>query len=190
MKESGCNDLNIQAKACDDFEKQYKKPFTHFKAWNTVKDQPKWQEQPLVGQPIESSNSSKKGKSSESTTLTPRSKELVFDVPLPCLNEDPAPSRKSRGKKVGSEDSSRSSVRNTLSSYTADKSSLLKEQFEVQKKKDEEYFKFREDENLNRDMKFVMYPHDYIPTRHLRNSSSTKNASYARNTVGRVVCRI
>nr|XP_043639157.1 uncharacterized protein LOC122610229 [Erigeron canadensis] len=147
MKQSGCNDLNIQQKACYDFEKLYKKPFNHFKAWNIVKEQPRWLQQPLVGQPAESSTLSKKRKSSHSSTPnpTPKNEDLVFDVPLPCLNEDPAPSRQSRGKKkVGIEDSSRSSVRDTLSSYTAEKTSILKERFEVQKKKDDEYFRFLE----------------------------------------------
>ncbi|PWA36254.1 hypothetical protein CTI12_AA601720 [Artemisia annua] len=54
-------------------------------------------------------------------------------------------------------------MRDTLASYTAEKQSLLQAQLEVQKKKDAEYFKFIDGEVYNRDMKFVMEPHDNIP---------------------------
>ena len=87
-----------------------------------------------------------------------------FECDLPNLNENPTPSRESKGKKkLNSGDSSRSSMRDTLASYTAEKKSLMQAQLEVQKKKDEEYFKFLDGEVMNRDMRFVMDPHDHIP---------------------------
>ena len=66
-------------------------------------------------------------------------------------------------KKLDSGDTSRSSMRDSLLSYAAEKKSLLQSQHELQKKKDEEYFKFIDEEVRNRDMKFVMDPHDNIP---------------------------
>ena len=54
-------------------------------------------------------------------------------------------------------------MRDTLASYTAEKRSLMQQQLEVQKKKDDEYFKFLDGEVMNRDMRFVMDPHDNIP---------------------------
>nr|XP_043619889.1 RNA cytidine acetyltransferase 1-like [Erigeron canadensis] len=87
-----------------------------------VEEVPEWKEQPCIGGGHESSSSNLKRKSAESNptptppsgsnatptppsgsnaTPTPPSmgEEMEFNVPLPCLNEDPAPSRQSRGKK-------------------------------------------------------------------------------------------
>lgn len=162
INQSGCNDLQIFERAALDYEKHYKKPFNHVKAWHILRNQPKWLEQPVIGQ--ESEGSSKKRKSSESSNVPTPTNEDDFECELPNLNDNPAPSRQSRGKKKASvEASDRSSVRDTLASYTAEKQSLLKAQLEVQRKKDEEYFKFVEGEVYNRDMKFVMEPHDNIP---------------------------
>ena len=163
INQSGCSDLNIQDKAKEDFEAQYKKPFTHVRAWNILKEQPKWLEQPVIG--VDSSGSSKKRKSSDSNNApTPQSEpNEAFNVPLPCLNEDPAPSRQSKGKKkANDESSSRSTTHESIKNYTAAKESLLRAQLEVQRKKDEEYFKFLENENMRNDMKFVMDPHEHI----------------------------
>ncbi|PWA72337.1 myb-like domain, Myb/SANT-like DNA-binding domain protein [Artemisia annua] len=92
----------------------------------------KWQEQPLVGQASESTGSSKKRKSSESSsaqTLTNETPINVEDFDLPNLNENPTPTRQPRGKKkVDSGDTSRSSMRDTLASYAAEKKSLLQSQ--------------------------------------------------------------
>ena len=169
MRDSGCNDLQVYERAQLDFEKQYNKAFAHTKAWHILKDQRKWQEQPLVNQAAESTGSSKKRKSSESSSAqTPTNETPInvedFDCDLPNLNENPTPSRQSKGKKkTTSGDSSRSSMRDTLASYTAEKRSLMQQQLEVQKKKDDEYFKFLDGEVMNRDMRFVMDPHDNIP---------------------------
>ncbi|PWA54968.1 Tetratricopeptide-like helical [Artemisia annua] len=106
-------------------------------------------------QASESTGSSKKRKSSESSSAqTPTNETPInvedFDCDLPNLNENPTPSRQPRGKKkVDSGDTSRSSMRDTLASYAAEKNSLLHSQFEVQKKKDEEYFKFIDGEQQN-----------------------------------------
>ncbi|PWA55496.1 rmlC-like jelly roll fold protein [Artemisia annua] len=144
-----------------------RKAFAHTKAWNILKDQKKWQEQPLVSHASESTGSSKKRKSSESSSAQTPTNETpinVEDFDLPNLNENPTPSHQPRGKKkVDSGDTSRSSMRDTLASYAAEKKSLLQWQVEVQKKKDEEYFNFINGEVMNRDMKFVMDPHDNIP---------------------------
>ncbi|PWA74484.1 squalene epoxidase, FAD/NAD(P)-binding domain protein [Artemisia annua] len=98
----------------------------------------------------ESTGSSKKRKSSESSSAqTPTNETPInvedFDCDLPNLNENPTPSRQSRGKK-----------RRILKIQA-------EAQLEVQKKKDAEYFKFIDGEVYNRDMKFVMEPHDNIP---------------------------
>ncbi|PWA51879.1 myb-like domain, Myb/SANT-like DNA-binding domain protein [Artemisia annua] len=140
LKGSGCNDLQVFERANIDFEKQFRKTFSHSKAWHILKDQPKWKEQPLVSQTQESTGSSKKRKSSESSSAQTQTNETPinvedFECDLPNLNENPTPSRQSRGKK----------------------------KLEVQKKKDEEYFNFINGEVYNRDMKFVMDPHDNIP---------------------------
>jgi hypothetical protein len=50
-----------------------------------------------------------------------------------------------------------------LSVYAASKTQLIEAQIESQRKKDEEYFNLVEAEKLNRDMNFVMNPHDNIP---------------------------
>ncbi|PWA89219.1 hypothetical protein CTI12_AA112700 [Artemisia annua] len=146
LKASGCDDLQVYETAQLDFEKQFRKAFAHTKAWNILKDQKKWQEQPLVGQASESTGSSKKRKSSESSSAQTPTNETpinVKDFDLPNLNENPIPSRQPRGKKkVDSGDTSRSSMRDTLASYAAEKKSLLQSQVEVQKKKGEEYFNF------------------------------------------------
>ena len=77
----------------------------HSKAWQILKDQPKWQKQPgLASQTQESTGPSKKRKSSESssaqavTNKTPINVE-DFECDLPNLNENPTPSRESKGKK-------------------------------------------------------------------------------------------
>ncbi|PWA57519.1 myb-like domain, Myb/SANT-like DNA-binding domain protein [Artemisia annua] len=171
LKDSGCNDLQVYERAQLDFEKQFRKAFAHTKAWRIVKDQAKWKAQASVSLTQESTRSSKKRKSSESSSAqTPTSETPInvedFDCDLPNLNENPTPSRQSRGKKkANSEESNRSSMRDTLASYTAEKQSLLQAQLEVQKKKDAEYFKFLDGEVINSDMKFVMEPHDNIPDR-------------------------
>ncbi|PWA43496.1 myb-like domain, Myb/SANT-like DNA-binding domain protein [Artemisia annua] len=135
LKESGCDDLQVYERANQDFEKQFRKTFSHSKAWHILKDQAKWKAQKLVTEAAESTGSSKKRKSSESKAK----------------------------KKANSEESSRSSMRDTLASYMAEKKSLMQAQLEVQKKKDAEYFKFIDGEVINRDMKFVIEPHDNIP---------------------------
>ncbi|PWA61927.1 hypothetical protein CTI12_AA351930 [Artemisia annua] len=129
----------------------------------------KWQEQPLVNQASESTGSSKKRNSSESSSAqTPTNETPInvedFDFDLPNLNKNPTPSRQPRSKKkVDSGDTSRSSMRDTLASYAAEKKNLLLSQYELQKRKDEEYFNFIDGEVRNCDMKFVMDPHDNIP---------------------------
>ncbi|PWA44331.1 hypothetical protein CTI12_AA527510 [Artemisia annua] len=167
LKASGCDDLQVYETAQLDIEKHFRKAFAHIKAWHILKDQKKWQEQPLVGQASESTGSSKKRKSSESSSVQTPTNETpinVEDFDLPNLNENPTPTRQPRGKKkVDSGDTSRSSIRGTLASYAAEKKSLLQSQVEIQKKKDEEYFNFMNGEVMNRDMKFVMEPHDNIP---------------------------
>ena len=102
MRDSGCDDVQVLERANRDFAKQYKKSFSHYKAWQVVKDQPKWKEQPTFTQ--ESTGSSKKRKSSESSSAqTPTSETPItvedFDCDLPNLNENPTPSRQSKGKK-------------------------------------------------------------------------------------------
>ncbi|PWA51328.1 myb-like domain, Myb/SANT-like DNA-binding domain protein [Artemisia annua] len=87
-------------------------------------DQGKWKAQASVSQTQESTGLSKKRKSSESSSAqTPTNETPInvedFDCDLPNLNENPTPSRQSRGKKkVNSGYSSRSSMRDTLASYT------------------------------------------------------------------------
>ena len=162
LNQSGCNDLQIFERAAADFEKHYKKPFNHVKAWYVVRDQPKWAEQHIVQPSQDSEGSSRKRKSSDSTNQPTPGESPEFRCDLPNLNENPAPSRRSKSKKNKDVESS-SSLRDTLSSYTARKEALLMEQLEAQKKKDEEYFKYVQAENYNRDMKFVMEPHDNIP---------------------------
>ena len=169
LKESGCDDLQVYERAQLDFEKQFRKAFAHTKAWHILKDQEKWKAQASASQTQESTGSSKKRKSSESSSAQTQTNETPinvedFNCDLPNLNENPTPSRPSKGKKkTNSEESSRSSIRDTLASYTAEKQSLLQAQMEAQKKKDEEYLKFLDGETYNRDMKFVMDPHDHIP---------------------------
>ncbi|PWA60256.1 myb-like domain, Myb/SANT-like DNA-binding domain protein [Artemisia annua] len=108
LKESGCDDLQVYERAQLDFEKQFRKAFAHSKAWHILKDQKKWQEQPLTPINVED-----------------------FNCDLPNLNENPTPSRQPKGKnKVDSGDASRSSMRDTLASYAAEKKSLLHSQFE------------------------------------------------------------
>ncbi|PWA46385.1 myb-like domain, Myb/SANT-like DNA-binding domain protein [Artemisia annua] len=68
LKGSGCDDLQVYETVQYDFEKQFRKAFSHTKAWNILKDQEKWKEQPVVGQASESTGSSKKRKSSESSS--------------------------------------------------------------------------------------------------------------------------
>lgn len=162
MRDSGCNDVQVLERAESDFAKHYKKSFAHYKAWQIVKDQPKWKEQPTYTQ--ESTGSSKKRKSSESSSAQTPVNVEDFECELPNLNENPTPSRQPKGKKkTTSGDSTRSSMRDAFESYTAEKKSLLQAQLESQKKKDEEYFNFINGEVYNRDMKFVMDPHDQIP---------------------------
>ncbi|PWA54701.1 myb-like domain, Myb/SANT-like DNA-binding domain protein [Artemisia annua] len=164
LKESGCDDLQVYERAQLDFEKQYKKAFAHTKAWRILKDQEKWKQQASVGQTQESTGSSKKRKSSESSSAQTPIDVEDFECELPNLNENPTPSRQPKGKKkVNSADSSRSSMRDTLASYAAEKKNLMQSQLEIQKKKDDEFFKFIDGEVYNRDMKFVMDPHDHIP---------------------------
>ena len=137
MRDSGCNDIQVLERANRDFTKQYNKTFVHSKAWQILKDQPKWQEQPgLASQTQESTGSSKKRKSSESSGAQTPINVDDFECDLPNLNENPTPSRQSKGKKkLNSGDTSRSSMRDTLASYTAEKKMLLQAQLEVQKKK-------------------------------------------------------
>ncbi|PWA39268.1 myb-like domain, Myb/SANT-like DNA-binding domain protein [Artemisia annua] len=142
--------FNVYERANLDFEKQFRKAFAHSKVWHILKDQPKWKEQPLVSQTQESTGSSKKRKSSESSSAQTPTNETPINVKdfacdLPNLNENPTPSRQSRGKKK------------MILEIQAEA------QLEVQKKKDAEYFKFIDGEVYNRDMKFVMEPHDNIP---------------------------
>ncbi|PWA45408.1 hypothetical protein CTI12_AA517250 [Artemisia annua] len=91
----------------------------------------KWKAQASVSQTQESTGLSKKRKSSESSSAqTPTNETPInvedFDCDLPNLNENPTPSRQSRGKKkVNSGYSSRSSMRDTLASYMTEKRSLL-----------------------------------------------------------------
>lgn len=66
-------------------------------------------------------------------------------------------------------------MRDTLASYTAEKRSLMQQQLEVQKKKDDEYFKFLDGEVMNRDMRFVMDPHDNIPDQAFKKFVINKN---------------
>ncbi|PWA60207.1 myb-like domain, Myb/SANT-like DNA-binding domain protein [Artemisia annua] len=68
------------------------------------KIQKKWQEQPLVSQAAESTGSSKKRKSSESSSAQTPTNEMPinvedFDCDLPNLNENPTPSLQPKGKK-------------------------------------------------------------------------------------------
>ncbi|PWA35678.1 homeodomain-like, Myb-like domain, Myb/SANT-like DNA-binding domain protein [Artemisia annua] len=150
LRDSGCNDIQVLERANRDF---YRKTFSHSKAWYVLKDQAKWKEQLLVSQTQESTGSNKKRKSSESSSAqTPTNETPInvedFECELPNLNENPTPSRQFKGKKkVNSGDSSRSSMRDTLASYAAEKKSIMQAQLEVQKKKDEEYFKFLDDES-------------------------------------------
>ncbi|PWA68807.1 hypothetical protein CTI12_AA304710 [Artemisia annua] len=132
LKGSGCDDLQVFETAQYDFEKQFRKAFAHTKAWNILKDQEKWKEQPVVGQASESTGSSKKRKPSESSSAQTPTNETpihVEDFDLPNLNENPTPSRQSRGKKkVDSGDTSRSSMRDTLAKFRTTNELLLKEQ--------------------------------------------------------------
>ncbi|PWA70381.1 rmlC-like jelly roll fold protein [Artemisia annua] len=153
IKESGCNDLQVFERANGDFEKQFRKAFAHSKAWYILKDQPKWKEQPLISQIQESTGSSKKRKSSESSSAQTPTNVEDFNCHLSKLNDEPAPSRQSRGKK-----------RRILKIQAEFRCVIpLQAQLEVQKKKDTEYFKFIAMEVYNRDMKFVMEPHDNNP---------------------------
>ena len=54
-------------------------------------------------------------------------------------------------------------MRDAVASYTSEKKNLLQAKLDSQKKKDEEYYNFINGEVYNRDMKFVMDPHDQIP---------------------------
>ncbi|PWA53241.1 myb-like domain, Myb/SANT-like DNA-binding domain protein [Artemisia annua] len=132
VKASGCDDLQVYETALLDFEKHFKKAFSHTKAWHVLKDQEKWKEQPLVGQTSESTGSSKKRKSSESSSAQTPANETpinVEDFDLPNLNENPTPSRQSRGKKkTDSGNTSRTSMRDAFASYAAEKKSLLESQ--------------------------------------------------------------
>lgn len=164
INQSGCSDLQIFERAADDFEKHYGKAFAHVKAWYIVKDQPKWIEQSTVQPSQESAGSSKKRKSSDSSNMSTPNNEEPFDCELPNLNENPAPPRQSKiKKKVNVESSSRCSVQDTLSTYASKKERFMAEQLEAQRKKDEDFHNYVEAEALNRDMKFVMEPHDNIP---------------------------
>ena len=113
-----------------DFKKKTKdKTFGHIDAWEIVRQNDKWLEQPIVGQ-TSSSNSDKRKKSSES------SNDNVETI-IPDLNEDTTPTRKRRGKKSVSESSTSNSVDATFEIYVLKKSQLLAESLEKKRAKDE-----------------------------------------------------
>ncbi|PWA50610.1 myb-like domain, Myb/SANT-like DNA-binding domain protein [Artemisia annua] len=80
LKDSRCNDLQVYERAQLDFEKQFRKAFAHTKAWHILKDQQKWKEQPLVSQAAESTGSTKKRKSSESSSAQTPTNETPINV--------------------------------------------------------------------------------------------------------------
>lgn len=162
-----------------DYKRKTKgKTFGHIEAWEIVRKNDKWFEQPIVGQ-TSSSNSEKRKKSSES------SNDNVETI-IPDLNEDTTPTRIKQGKKSVTESSTSNSVAATFEIYAAKKSQLLEESLEKKRAKDELAEKLMaaqlqgvKEKAFLRALKFFNEPHDHIADPDMREIALTKKREFA-----------
>ena len=162
-----------------DYKRKTKgKTFVHIEAWEIVRKNDKWFEQPIVAQ-TSSSNSEKRRQSSES------SNDNVETI-IPDLNEDTNPTRKRRGKKSVSESSTSNSVAATFEIYASKKSQLLEESLEKKRAKDELAEKLMaaqlqgvQEKAFLRALKFYNDPHDHIADPVMREIALTKKREFA-----------
>ena len=162
-----------------DLKKKTKgKTFGHIDAWEIVRQNDKWLEQPIVGQ-TSSSNSDKRKKSSES------SNDNVETI-IPDLNEDTTPTRKRRGKKSVSESSTSNSVAATFEIYASKKSQLFEESLEKKCAKDELAEKLMaaqvqgaQEKAFIRAFKFFNEPHNNIEDPDMREIAIQKKREFA-----------
>ena len=172
--------------ALADFNKKNKgKSFTHIDAWEVVRGEPKWLEQPCFVQTSSASNSDKRRKSSESTYYESGSNENV-DTVLPDLNDDTTPTRKRKGKKAVSEASTKNSVVQQFENYISDKVKVHEKSME--EKREERALTKQlmaaqlasvQEKDMYRAFKFFNEPHDKITNPAMREFTLKKKRELA-----------
>ncbi|KAK1421017.1 hypothetical protein QVD17_23055 [Tagetes erecta] len=165
---SGGSDKDVLMKALSDYQTRYKTHFSHIKAWDIVKTQPKWLEQPMLDQI--SSSSSRKRKSTDSENAS--TNDDAHSAHFPDLNEDatPPPPHRHKGKsKKGGESSSHGGWLDKFTSYTSNKSDWLKNFVTSATKKHERSVKLMDtqericlEEEYDNDLKKFTKSHDHL----------------------------